>query len=402
MRPNFSLVHVGCAGFFLTLAVLFFSRSARDRFYSVFSLPVPANQPVIKPFDSIRGFAALWVALFHSWQWLKPVNNPGTSFIIEQGYLAVPLFVAISAFLIYRTLKPVSSLQDLADYFKRRWLRIYPLFFVTVTVIVLSGYGPAALSGKRLLAEFSMLRLFGYPKFLNPPAWSLYVEEGFYIAAPLWFFIWRKRAALGAILSYAAVCVILAYRPSPELDLVRFFCVGILLTQAIDYEGPINVWLKWSILAVGLGLGFITLSSQIPLRPYYYFYFPEPTTRHFFAIAVLCVLWASVKLPRVNDLLSFFPFRFLGIISYSIYLWHSVLITAGTQISFDGSGGVSPNNLYLLGAREILHGPASFYTIYASAIVFYSALSYAFIERPFLLLRRKIIRRANAVTAPIG
>lgn len=390
------MIRLGAGGFALGLLALAASASFRARFREVFSLPQPANQAVIEPFDSIRGFSALWVAYFHAWQWMRPTNDPGWRLGAPQGFLAVPVFVAMSAFLIYRTLKPVSSLSDTAAYFKRRWLRIYPLYFVTVLAIALGGYAAGDPPGAgRLLAELSMARLFGYPEFLNPPAWSLYVEEGFYILAPLWFFVFRRRPAAGALLTYAALSWAEAAWSFRELDLLRYFCVGILLTDLLDRGGGIREAVKWAVLATGLFLGLVTLCSETTGWPYYYLYYPASVTRHLFAVAVLGVLWSSVNLAPVRRVLSLYPFRFLGTISYSVYLWHSLLVVSGTPIRFDGSGGIVPQDLSSLGAAEAVRGPLSFYLLYGTAFVFFGSLSYALIERPFLLMRRKVAAKAS-------
>lgn len=394
MNVTFTAIYLGSGGFVCALALLALSGPLRERFRTVFSLPPPANQSVVKPFDSIRGLAALWVALFHAWQWLRPANDPGTHFLIEQGHLAVPLFVSISAFLIYRSLKPIGSAGELLGYFKRRWLRVYPLYFVTTAVVFACGYvGGGQLGVRRIVAEFLMLRLFGYSAIANPPAWSLYVEEGFYLFVPLWFWAFRRRAAWGAAASYAALCAAGAVWPARELDLVRYFCVGILLAETIGRGEGIQESVKWAVLLVGLGLGFITVASLTGGKPYYYFYFPETVTRQMFAAGVFCALWGAVNVAPVHAFLSAYPPRFLGIISYSVYMWHGVLIVTGTPLTFYGVGGVAPAGLASAGVTAPVHGPAAFFLLYGSAFIFYSAVSYALIEYPFLLLRRRTIAK---------
>ncbi|MBI4369396.1 MAG: acyltransferase [Elusimicrobia bacterium] len=386
---HLAILYFSSLGFVVALALLAFSNEFRKLFLTVFSLPAPANQSVIKPFDSIRGFAALWVALFHCWQWLYPFNDAGTHFMIEQGFLAVPLFVSISAFLIYRTLRPVASAHDLANYLKRRWLRIYPLYFIVALVIFIGGYAAEPFNVKDILSEIFMRRLFGYPNYYNPPCWSLYVEEGFYILAPVWFLIFSKRPILGSVLSYVASSFAMVFWPSRELDLLRYFSIGIFLTEVIDFKT--REWVPWVIFLVGLGLGFTAICAYIPHEPYAWVLDLDPEYRLFIGeclpISVLCLLWSSVSITLINRVLSWYPFRLLGIVSYSMYMWHSLFVATGTPIIFNGTGSINGS----LGVSSVFHAPFFFYVLYGTALIFLSALSYALIERPFLLMRRKAI-----------
>ena len=63
---------------------------------------------------------------------------------------------------------------------------------------------------------------------------------------------------------------------------------------------------------------------------------------------------------------------------YSIFLWHGFIILADTPIRFDGLGGIA--------GRMTIHsdnGMGTFIGVYAPAVLLYSAVSYAVIERPF-------------------
>tara|TARA_B100000212_G_C27163388_1_gene442778 strand:- start:103 stop:399 length:297 start_codon:yes stop_codon:yes gene_type:complete len=63
----------------------------------------------LKGLDGIRGISALWVSLFHMWQWPQPALN----FLIDKfgiitlGNKAVPIFVALSGLLTFRSLESV-------------------------------------------------------------------------------------------------------------------------------------------------------------------------------------------------------------------------------------------------------------------------------------------------------
>ena len=327
---NFSFIYFGAAGFWCSLLILFFFPGLKESFSTVFSLPPPASQAVIKPFDALRGLSALWVALYHISYFLKPFNiYTPTSNMILSGDRAVPVFVTMSAFLIFRTVGKIVSWPDLGAYFKRRWLRIYPLYFTVLFATLLCGHWPpiAQFGWKRLAAEFLMLRVVGYPAGLIAQAWSLYVEEAFYILIPAWFFIFRKRISFAAIASYAAVSVASVYYPGSTLPLWRYFCVGVLLTELIDRPLEIDEWAKWSTLLIGTAAFFLSIDRRLNIS--------VEVSFHLLAFSIFCVLWAAVNIGSLNKVLSLYPLRFLGIISYSMYMWHMLILITGMPIRFN-------------------------------------------------------------------
>ena len=377
---HFSFISIGGAGFIIGLAALLLSPSLRGKFEFVFKLPAPASQGVVKPFDSLRGFAALWVALYHVMVFSGPfgVYVP-QSHIIQNGIMAVPVFVTISAFLIFRSVEKSESWADLAAYFKRRWLRIYPLYFVVLLAVLICGRFPpiTALGWKRVAAEFLMLRVAGYPHYLLPVTWSLYVEEGFYLLIPAWFYFFRKRVLFGAAAAYAAFSVLFYYQPSIEADLLRYFCIGIALTQLIDCSDRVNEAIKSISLIVAIAFFVLAIEPACGV--------PASLHGHVVAVFIGCLLWGSANVKAVSKLLSLYPLRFLGIISYSVYLWHLLILMTALPFGYVAEPPVLLGMPYPVFASH----PRLFYFLFPAAVIFYSSISYALIERPFLLLRRK-------------
>ena len=86
----------------------------------------------------------------------------------------------------------------------------------------------------------------------------------------------------------------------------------------------------------------------------------------------------------ISRFFGYYPWRFLAVISYSVFVWHGFLIIADFPVAFDGRGG----------ARFLAAMPQSgpIWTlplVVLPALLMVGALSYAMIERPFLLLRRR-------------
>ena len=181
---------------YLTLAVLFWTTTAlaiipivRRRVTALLVLPGSTNQSHLPSLDAFRGLAALFVATYHTWQWPEPAFKSTFDWapFIVSGEKAVPTFVILSGLLIYRALKKVRTIDDLRRYVRRRFLRVFPVYLTVavVTVGFFHSFSDKIPLLQYFLAEVFMLRSIGFPRFLTPQAWSLYVEILFYVVAPI-------------------------------------------------------------------------------------------------------------------------------------------------------------------------------------------------------------------------
>lgn len=151
------------------------------------------NSQSIPSLTGLRAIAALMVFLHH----YNPfaVWWPG-SFLhhfFSHFHIGVALFFVLSGFLITYRYYPFQN-QPLKSFFLNRFARIYPLFFVLT--IISWFFQPEAFGFSKLSLVLNLLLLKGFFKeFLLsgiPQAWSLSVEETFYILAPFLFFLVQK------------------------------------------------------------------------------------------------------------------------------------------------------------------------------------------------------------------
>ena len=341
--------------------------------------PRPHRQHYLAPLDAWRGLAALWVACFHCWQWTLPHYNGLLTFLpmIQNGDRAVPLFVALSGFLIYRSVLSIRNKADLKKYAWRRFLRIYPLYFATTVVALLVVTIPR-LGPMRIAAEMLMWRAIGYPVFLNPQAWSLYVEVTFYVLVPLYALVCRRRPILYTTIAFLLLFIAGLFGPR-ELGLWKFFAVGILASYLVEgLEGKNSTTIAGAFFFAGIG-GLAVLSAQRTLLG-----------ELGFALAIGCLFVGSLLFGPAVRFLGATPFRVLGAISYSIFLWHSFVIMAGYRIVFAPTGLlVTPPTAPI---SSVLTAPATLLLIYVPALITVAVLSFIFIERPMLALREVRIR----------
>lgn len=180
----------------------------------------------ILPIDGLRALAIFLVILYHVWRWNGGVLGLPIHIAAINGWCGVDVFFAISGFLI------TGILLDLRDrpsrwrtFFVRRTLRIFPLYYATLAVLFagwclahIAGVvinDPAFASMPKLwvnllyLSNFDMA-LHGEGHVPLDIAWSLAVEEQYYLAYP-WLVWWLGRERLAPAL-WGSVVIAFACR----------------------------------------------------------------------------------------------------------------------------------------------------------------------------------------------
>jgi peptidoglycan/LPS O-acetylase OafA/YrhL len=401
---------LGAVGFYAFLPLLLIPKIRRE-FVRLFSPAQPVSQTQIKPLDALRGLAAIGIASFHTWVWLRPYFDSVADSLplIKQSYKSVPVFVVLSGFLIYRSIREFSQLEDLRYYVKRRVLRIYPLYIVSVLVyFALADVRPAPASWfQRILPEVFMMKVFGYSTYIYPSYWSLYVEELFYLAAPLWVVMTRGWPLLSAYAGFALFSLVGSAVPD-DLAIIKYFFVGIIVCELLDTKEikRLSQQAAAAILAAGMVLlvaeglygdlfgkyvGAIAGSFGVKLI-FDRGVNPADIYNHYYSItlgvAIALVMLGVIQFRLASRFLSWFPFRFLGAISFSVFVWNGLIILQGTNLYLNTFyPTISQNDTAF---PQILRGGwVSFFGVYLASFVFFGAISYLAIERPFLLLRRK-------------
>lgn len=150
----------------------------------------------------IRAFGAIAVFFAHF-----PLR-PDWHIVIN----VMAFFYALSGFLIVRIYHEQAQIAPawLSKYFVNRFARIYPVYFLLLTVAVClqRDFRPAVLATNYTLTH----ALFHPSRIILQPSWSLTVEECFYALAPIFMILARRRGftaafALGAGLLAAALAV---------------------------------------------------------------------------------------------------------------------------------------------------------------------------------------------------
>ena len=242
---------------------------------------------------------------------------------LNMGHYAVDLFFLLSAFLITRIVMRQREFSYL-PYLKKRILRIYPAFLLSmavamaVQIVLLERYKFSfGMLGANLLF-LNGAPIIGY-RFVeyNGPTWSLFYEFAFYVVFPLLFALWshmrhpeRPTFIPAAILMLGA----LVYAHSYMARSAMFF-FGMFLGSRTDDElrkvgCRLPTWLVVSLYSA-VCLAYATISRNFA------WFLPA------YAVAVsLLFLKSCYSDGLLNRLFTSLPMRWMGNISYSLYLIH--------------------------------------------------------------------------------
>jgi peptidoglycan/LPS O-acetylase OafA/YrhL len=288
--------------------------------------------------DGLRCLAVVPVVVFHF----------GLARLAPGGFVGVDVFFVISGYLITGTIyRDVNeATYSVTDFYNRRILRIFPALFVMFILCAVfsaaiqfpadsSRVAKSLISSIFFVSNIYFYNLSGYfsgELSTNPllHTWSLSVEEQFYIIFPLLIFLIRRfqrKTQYIILVAIAVASFILATfavfaAPTAAFYLVQnraweLFIGAILALSSVAHAPlPKASWRAECIGFVGILLiagSVLLLSPSVP--------FPGPGALAA-CLGAAAVIYSGSEDTIVRKVLSSPPLRFIGLISYSLYLWH--------------------------------------------------------------------------------
>ncbi|GAB3465689.1 acyltransferase family protein [Actinophytocola sediminis] len=396
-------------------------------------------------FEGVRGLCALALLITHVafaagliGMYDQPPSSPFAGFLINGFPVCVGVFFTLSGMFLYRpfarsviagTPKPL-----LGPYFLRRGLRLLPAYYL-MTVAALLTLNLNYIDGLWYVLRPFLLMQNYEPTWMAGMdiTWTVTTEVHFYLAMPLIAWLCHRYARRGVTAVQRARRLML---PVPILILAGFGWSAYVHSPEMG-QYPNAYWLPITnvgVLAIGMAMGVLSaLSEHSPgdtpalfrgaaLRPNLFWLgafvvyllnaiqpFGRPAygdypplaaglVQHVLLLVFPVLLVAPMIAPGaqpkfIDAVLANGPVRFLGRISYGVYLWQFVVLYWVL-----GSGSVFGNEP-AWDVRTVI-GDFGFWELELSVIaltVVVATVSYYAFERPLMLLgERRISRRAEA------
>ena len=309
----------------------------------MFATTITPTQKHITAIDGLRAIAVMSVFLFH-------LRVPG----FEWGSSGVQLFFVISGFLITGILiDTIDHPHYFRHFYIRRSLRIFPIYYLTLILLliwgIIRGYDvvPQYLT---YFFTYTQNYIQAYYKYqlgywiMLPHTWSLAIEEQFYVIWPLLLFILRPKRLPALCLFLIATAIIWRVVTSEYSDFaIKTWIYDFALPSHIDTlaVGGLITWgvrrfkrqtmLMTGVIGIVSGGAFCFLLPKLltPTSAYYLFwarnmsYYLGGTALALFYGG--CLLFAIYNVTPISSVLNMRWLRYIGKISYGIYLYHMII-----------------------------------------------------------------------------
>ena len=284
--------------------------------------------------DGLRAVAVLLVILFHA-----GLGFPG-------GYIGVDVFFVISGFLITGLILKEQAAEkfSLSNFWGRRIRRIVPAATAVGVICLLAGFVlllPAELAdlAESLIAQQTMVANIYFwmnTNYFDGPSetmvllhcWSLAVEEQFYLGFPLLLMALKnvsRRTLATVFMAIAIASFALSAWGVHNFTSATFYLlptrawellVGSLLACCSE---PTRLAKIWKEVGSWIGMALIIATGWFydDLTPFPGAYAAIPCLGTF-----MLIYFNSDELTSVGSILALKPLVFIGLLSYSWYLWH--------------------------------------------------------------------------------
>ena len=334
---------------------------------SRFSLDMDIDCRHVDVVDGIRGLSVLMVLWFHFWQqtWFMPnyptpwlsflgITNLTPSHIRWVGYIFVDMMVLLSAFCltlpIARSMLLGEGVDDACTFYKKRFARIYPSYLLAVLIsfgfqIYWGHYPTVSYAVRDLVSHLTFTHMFRADTYIYAPIngvlWTVALEVWFYALFPVLTKLFRKSPLLfwGTLTGFGGWFIFqYALKQQPVNMQVNqlptflpVFANGMLAAYLFTWyclKAPYKrLWgVFFTVLAV---VGAVLIRNQIVSAQLYREDKQLWQLEHRIVLSAcftLFLLSAALSLKPLRWLFSNPVVRFLGAISYNLYLYHQRLM----------------------------------------------------------------------------
>lgn len=347
--------------------------------------------------DGLRAVSIALVLLEHTSAEAGLLGRGGMLWLRDIGELGVSMFFGISGFLITLLLLREwnrTNTISMKAFYARRALRILPVYFSYLFVVfVLIRLGVLHLkAGDWISALTYTVNFRAEPTWEVGHVWSLSIEEQFYLGWPLLLLFLAPRRAGFAAAAYLCLAPLARlftwyfFRADldiyPHLTMLRLdaMAVGCLLALGANSRS-FRTPFRWSeVQAQRYCLAAVAAITACYIAAQWISALDQTFKPSIEAAGLGIIIWGVVHAPKsmIGRVLESRPFIFVGLISYSLYLWQQLFL--------------NPHPTHWV----------PWWPVGVTLSFIVATISYYVIERPFLRLKARAVPKAfqPSVTPP--
>ena len=347
---------------------------------------------------SLNGIRAVSVIMVVASHFATDVSTPASvayflqlfdGYLVDGG-LGVRLFFCISGFLITYLLlveQARSGSISLKEFYTRRTVRLFPVFYAFILFLFVASQSTAlSVSTCQFVTALTFTKNYGCFSWIDGHLWSLAVEQQFYLIWPGIIAFASRRSAL------AVACAAIVLAPISRMVELHFglrqwwlssntdsLMIGALLAFGLAYRTELfrqAVNYRVGLLRV---IAVLILIATVVVRRVYnvpFLVIGVGPSLQAFAGAFLIVSYAYGPRDRIFGFLNTRVMNFIGLISYSLYIWQQPFFIWPSDYGFS--------------SLVLLEWP---YKVVAMICV--ASASYLCLEKPLLKLRHGLSARRN-------
>lgn len=334
--------------------------------------------------DYLRALAALSVFAAHAFSEVSPVFYRFRFTVFDLGTYGVMVFFLCSGFIIPASLE---RHRTLSSFWCGRFFRLYPLYWLSIALVLLLhvfGFEQSLADGSQLsteaiLANLTMLQaFFGYGHLLTL-YWTLSFEMAFYISVSLLAALGLSRRVVPVTLTLIAAAVLVesvlptlmgSAAPLGLVSCLATMFVGSTAQQFSSGELSSRRFGLIGALAILMLIATSGLASVVGGGSTYVF---TASIAAYVTFAGALLFARSSKTRRFGLLPAFQITQYLGVISYSIYLMHPLVLLVVPTVG----------------------GPLTSVLTWLAVVLVGSALTYQWIELPGIAIGRRLTTAAR-------
>jgi peptidoglycan/LPS O-acetylase OafA/YrhL len=363
----------------------------------------------IRSLDGLRAISILMVLLSHARKTMPLILRKNyVLFYVANSDIGVKIFFVISGYLITKLLikeREKTGEVSLKNFYIRRVLRIFPVFYLYIFVILLiKWFFVPDIFSHYSLVFFAATYLWNYMHlFIHMPAgdkggnifghfWTLAMEEQFYLLWPIIFIKTNKDNLIKIVIAIILIMPFLRiatyfFIPGSRGqigmmlqtggDTILMGCLGALIENSPYFKERLLKFLgnKFLIYFVILYLFFISTLITAHLHGAYDLLIGRSIDNIFI---ITLVFWCVYIPSTLSSVLNSKIFIQIGILSYSLYIWQQLFFRSGIDF-------------------WIFKFPANLIVVFLIGF-----LSYYLIEKPILSLKNRFkIHKSPIVGNPV-